>query len=126
MGCKGLMSHPRTDSSLRKEAGGAYAHDARFNVSNAAAASRAVLIRNGLSFTVGEYQNGLEGATVGGRSSRGTASDVTERPSISRFSRSNRCQPASSGLFDCDCAIPLIVSSHRVPIFRADFTAAPN
>src|SRR2546428_1521929 len=98
MGCSGLTSHPRIGSSEFRPPFDVYAHDERFIVSRAAAASPAVLISVGSSFAVGEYQNARAGASVTGRSSRETDSETDARPSIKRLTCSNRDQPISSSV----------------------------
>src|SRR6516164_6724065 len=116
------MSQPQTRSFSVRAGFEVYAHDDKFNVSRAAAASAAVLIRTGASFADGEYQNGRDGASGTGRSSLATASDKDDRPSINPRTCWKRDQPISSSVR----ADPRLrsVSSQRAPNFDAEFTAS--
>src|SRR5262249_9564238 len=122
-GCSGLINQPRTGSSVFAFGfTGTAAHELRFSVSSAFAASCAVVINIGSLFTVAEYQNGFDGASGDGRSSVATFRDNVERPSINSRTCSNSDHPISSSVVPR--VISRRVSSHRDPSFVADSTAA--
>ena len=119
------MSHPRTGSSAFTIGFiGTADHELRFRVSNAFAASCAVVISVGSLSTVAEYQKGRVGASGAGNSPRETVSDTGDCPSINSRTCPNSDQPISSSV------LPLVmsrrVSSQREPNFVADSTAAPK